>query len=183
MGVTVFYYLKIETIFNFYQCLKNSTKNKYAQRLHKVLLFVLIKFFLAEEANPRLCIVSTFQVSLVFLSLENFFKFAFTLVTWAFFIIIGHSFCRTLFSLDWCDVSPWLDSSYYFRLKYNIINPMLFSLHYDWWNMMFYPISGKNFDHLIKMLSSIFLHCKNKFYIFSSFLLITILWGRLFEIM
>lgn len=72
----------------------------------KALLFVPVKFFLAEEPNTILYIVSIFQVSLVFLNLENFFKFSFTLVIWAFLIIIEHSFCRTLFSLDWCDVSP-----------------------------------------------------------------------------
>lgn len=35
VGVTIPHYLKFETILNFYQCFKNSTRNQFAQRLHK----------------------------------------------------------------------------------------------------------------------------------------------------
>lgn len=52
--VTVSYYLKNETIFNFYQCLKNSTKNKYAQRLHKSIIICSSKVLFSRRFQSKI---------------------------------------------------------------------------------------------------------------------------------
>lgn len=106
------------------------------------------------------CVHFFFFVSLVCTSWWPFLKLH---VLWLLLLkSTGQLFCRMLLSLDVFDIFSWLDSGYKFIWQWYYRNDVLFpTLHTKVYVVQIYFITNDIYlDHLLKVISSGFLHSK-----------------------